>query len=714
MPVYSYNMKGVAIADYPYIQDDCYYGGYVEDAQDSEVLLSTCNGLWGHLQIGSLRYEIEPIENSSTFQHLIYQRTVEQHEPCKGILKEGAGLTSEDTELIMLDDTLIPDRAIDDTHYSAPIRHLEYYLVADKSKFIAENRNESQLVLVMLLMMADVHNMYFAMGLHIYVVGLELWTEKDYITIGTTNLGITLDAFYHYATFELRHRVHLDHSGIITTKGSPAGLAWGDRFCLYNQASVSAIRACGNLMLDAETIAHQLGHSLGFSHDDTLVNKARHCDCNCTIPGKCIMTSNNVTCRRLSNCSRQVYYDTIRKPGKECFLNVPPKRFRPKMCGNGVLNDHEECDCGRDEEIGGGIMNEFLKPLPKKDKQKSTDKGESTSSNSLKGPKSPAFKGPSECRKNGCCQKNCKFKPGIDCLYGLCCENCKFIGKGTRCREAVSACDLPEYCNGTDADCPPDVYKQDGMSCGGSDSCYKGQCLNFHHHCTALFGKDAKPGPPSCFKEVNLRGDRSGNCGKEGPKYKKCLEKDVFCGRVQCTNIKQIPKFSTGQAVVQTPVEQTWCWGTEFHLGKDVDVGAVKDGTACGSDKICINRSCVDRAVLKFDCDFSKCNNRGVCNSKKNCHCSYGWAPPFCEGRGYGGSVDSGPPPPYTMAVGLIIAIVILVGLALVALGFVAAFKRQKLKIWFASMNKKNIPAEQEDTESIKSQLSKDAASSEA
>lgn len=32
-----------------------------------------------------------------------------------------------------------------------------------------------------------------------------------------------------------------------------------------------------------------------------------------------------------------------------------------------------------------------------------------------------------------------------------------------------------------------------------------------------------------------------------------------------------------------------------------------------------------------------------MCNNNHNCHCETGWAPPYCEEAGNGGSVDSGP-----------------------------------------------------------------------
>ncbi|KAH0625295.1 hypothetical protein JD844_033773 [Phrynosoma platyrhinos] len=456
------------------MQDDCYYSGYVEGALDSLVVLSTCTGLWGHVQIGTLRYEIEPIEDSSTFQHLIYRKTPEEHEPCRGVVEDGANLTSEVGEVRMANpDIPFPsNRGAGDSEHATETRYLEYYLVVDKSMI------------------------YLPIGLHVYLVGLELWRDRDYITIGTKSLAITLDAFYKFARNQLQHHVHFDHAGIITTKGHPSGLSWGDRICNYNHLSVSAMRSYLDPRYDAEVIAHHLGHSLGFLHDDTPASLAQDCDCNCSKRGSCLMVSKDTRqCARLSNCSQEVYYDMIRKPGKECLLDMPTKIFRRKETTKELVSWDTHyisplSSLYQDIE-GKGILSLFMLPGAKLSPkwQQHQEQGEPKASSKLRNEKIHTFRWFADCRRNGCCQENCKSKPDIDCLYGRCCEKCKFSEEGTVCREATSECDLPEYCNGTSAECPPDLYKQDGMPCSDGNNCYLGDCLDLHKHCIALFGK---------------------------------------------------------------------------------------------------------------------------------------------------------------------------------------------------------------------------------
>uniref|UniRef100_A0ABI7Z991 ADAM metallopeptidase domain 9 n=1 Tax=Felis catus TaxID=9685 RepID=A0ABI7Z991_FELCA len=120
---------------------------------------------------------------------------------------------------------------------------------------------------------------------------------------------------------------------------------------------------------------------------------------------------------------------------------------------------------------------------------------------------------------------------------------------------------------------------------------------------------------------------------------------NALCGKLQCENVQDMPVFGIVPAIIQTPSRGTKCWGVDFQLGSDVpDPGMVNEGTRCDDGKICRNFQCVNASVLNYDCDIQKkCHGHGVCNSNKNCHCDNGWAPPNCETKGYGGSVDSGP-----------------------------------------------------------------------
>lgn len=60
---------------------------------------------------------------------------------------------------------------------------------------------------------------------------------------------------------------------------------------------------------------------------------------------------------------------------------------------------------------------------------------------------------------------------------------------------------------------------------------------------------------------------------------------------------------------------------------------------------MCVNQKCMSVASLRKQgptCPHD-CNGNGVCNSLGHCHCKDGFAPPYCDYPGPGGSEDSGP-----------------------------------------------------------------------
>ena len=76
------------------------------------------------------------------------------------------------------------------------------------------------------------------------------------------------------------------------------------------------------------------------------------------------------------------------------------------------------------------------------------------------------------------------------------------------------------------------------------------------------------------------------------------------------------------------------------------------------------------------------CHDRGVCNSRGHCHCDDGWAPPYCQFPGPGGSLDSGPasnPKGSSASTALYVIIFALLLLCLV-LGVAAYVKRDRIQ----------------------------------
>ncbi|ELK17544.1 Disintegrin and metalloproteinase domain-containing protein 20 [Pteropus alecto] len=587
LPVFTYTDQGAIVEDQPFVQNDCYYHGYVEGDPESLVALSTCfGGFQGILKTNDMVYEIEPKSLSTTFEHLIYKMSSEKT-PMR------CGLTDEEIarQLKFQENINYTSMRIGYEGWWTHKRFLELAVVVDHKRYLHRQSNISNVQKEVCLVVNGIDDLFNSLDVDVLLTGIEIWTTRNLLAI--KNIGSLLTEFCKWKQIELTNRLPHDvaHMFVNYSYGLYLGLSFVKTVCIleYN-CGVDSFRT-DNLYDLSFIVTHEIGHNLGMEHD------GKNCKCKDEL---CIMHAGKVQSTTFSNCSYVQFMDNTAK--RDCLYITSNKKdiFTLKECGNNVVEEGEECDCG-------------------------------------------SFR---LCVHDPCCQLNCTLGPGAVCSSGLCCKDCKIMPSGSLCRKEENACDLPEWCNGTSYHCPEDVYVQDGVPCMGGGYCYEKRCNNREEQCKKIFGKEAKSANQSCYTKMNIRGDRFGHCGINGSRYVRCDISDVLCGRVQCENVTELPLLTDHSTVHWTHFNDVTCWGTDYHLGMTIsDIGEVKDGTACGKEQICIQRKCVHMSRLVSDCSPETCHMNGVCNNRHHCHCNSGWDPPNCLVSGYGGSIDSGPSP---------------------------------------------------------------------
>ncbi|XP_032433980.1 disintegrin and metalloproteinase domain-containing protein 9 isoform X4 [Xiphophorus hellerii] len=594
--VFTYGPNGSLITSRPPVQNHCQYQGFVQDMEGSAVAMSVCGGLRGVMHLTNDSYGIEPLD-SAPEQHLLYrlQDVTSQPRGC-GTPHYGHGDATEhaqyDLEEIQHRRRSRVKRAVlHKTHY------VELLLVVDNDRFKHMNGNETAVREQMVHLANLIDGIYMQLNVRVVLVGLDIWTKQNLINT-EGGAGEVLSRFTQWREKELVSRRRHDSAQLILMKsfGVTAGMAFVSTVCSRSHGGGINAFLNNNVAAFASIVAHELGHNLGMNHDD-----GRTCSCPAAA---CIMHSGATGSRNFSSCSTDDFEKMILSMGGTCLLNVPrpDEAYSAPYCGNRLVDVGEECDCGSEKE----------------------------------------------CEEDPCCEyRTCKLKPGAQCASGECCSGCQFLPGGMVCRSKKDEeCDLPEYCNGSTSFCQSDVFVQNGHPCRNQQAyCYNGRCQHLDGQCQALFGPKATAAPNICFKDVNSKGDRFGNCGYQHYGYKKCESRNAQCGKLQCLNVKGGTVFGILPSIITTPIHGATCFGVDFMLGSDVpDPGMVNEGTKCGDNKVCMNFECRSADVLSYDCDVeTKCHGHGVCNSNRNCHCDYGWTSPSCKLSGYGGSVDSGP-----------------------------------------------------------------------
>jgi len=308
---------------------------------------------------------------------------------------------------------------------------VEYHMKKRKISSIAEGRKYMAKIFNTVIK-NELQERFAELNLKFHIMDIKFLPKEEAHRILTKGShDESLEEFNRFQQNELYDNVAQTYDaivGFIHTKyfdQSVVGYAYtGTVGNILDRKSMSGIVDSSRPFLSvAVTATHEIGHILGMSHEDNY-NTAG----TCNDPAGCIMSASHAQGRsdyEWSQYAKNYARDNLYRV--DSLYDPPRKVYGEPVCGNGVVEDGEECDCGE--------------------------------------PICP------------CCD-SCRKPPSAECTGGDCCdlETCELKKSSAICKESRNACEPDIYCSGEDSFCAASVFYRNGFQCGKNKICYEGEC----------------------------------------------------------------------------------------------------------------------------------------------------------------------------------------------------------------------------------------------
>ncbi|XP_063714597.1 disintegrin and metalloproteinase domain-containing protein 11-like isoform X2 [Symsagittifera roscoffensis] len=605
----------------------CFFQGHeIGNPSHSFLSLSTCNknSTWGHLKLNETEYFLEPNSAHPTAQPENWKKLVftrPKSTSIKGISRTRRQASSwldvpSVKPLKQQDYFRLLSQVTETFLFNRKTISLSVYVDKDLA---SDFRTESDLKKYLFALINIVDGIFFKdlYRTHVVLNEVKVWSAVNLVDLSADVEKNLRNFLMHLET--LPQMPPSTVTLLLTGKKLvvPFESASNYRSICDPKKSAGVIRIFPDKMTDQSetpnTVALVLGNILGLTHDGSTA-------CNCS--EGCIMSKfSPYVLSKFSRCSKNEYLQLVTSGRGFCLFDSISKSMdggvnhnhqqRLGLCGNGLMDPGEECDCGTQLEC--------------------------------------ALTGHSSC----CSQ--CMLTASAQCGSGECCNSqCRLRSNGSVCREQMGQCDVEERCDGHSPLCPPNTYKIDASPCNHQqDFCLKGECLTKDQQCQLLYGIQSKSGVDLCYHNLNSAGSGYGNCGDlGGGNYRPCYRQNVYCGMLQCNGslstsvrIEKVRRFrfnpfNTNSHSSQQGINDK-CSSASVVLDDGTDVGYVAPGTKCGTNRVCSRDSqCLDLRASDMDyfvCPGHDritghfCSHHGFCSNQRLCVCDYGWKGSDCS-----------------------------------------------------------------------------------